>query len=133
MDKIDRIRRANAWKHIPTVSNNQHTKANNSRFLAKAKKKTMPCIYYNQGSCSQSKSRETKVIFYRHICSACFANDNKAFPHPEQHCRNKLKSSKKRVMKSMENKVRSHVHTLNQVHNSRCFYNANVDVQPLFA
>ena len=32
----------------------------------------------------------------------------------------------------MESKVRSHVHTSNQVYKSRCFYNANVDVQPLF-
>ena len=32
----------------------------------------------------------------------------------------------------MENKGRSHVHTLNRVHNSRCFYNANVDVQSSF-
>ena len=35
-------------------------------------------------------------------------------------------------MRGMESKVRSHVHTLNRVHNSRYFYNANVDVQSLF-
>ena len=36
-------------------------------------------------------------------------------------------------MMGMDSKVRSHVHTSNQVYKSRCFYNANVDVQPLFA
>ena len=96
VEKIDRIRRANAQKHIPTVSNNQHNKASNSRFSNKAQK-TMPCVYYNQGSCSQSISHETKGIFYKHICSACFANDNKAFPHLEQECKNKSKGSKNKL------------------------------------
>ena len=96
VDKIDRIRRANAQKHIPMASNNQHSKVSNSRFSNRPKK-TMPCVYYNQGSCSQSKSHETKGIFYKHICSACFANDNKAFSHPEQDCRSKLKGSKNEV------------------------------------
>ena len=93
VEKIDRIRRANAQKHALVVSGNQYTKSNTSRSSTKAQK-TMPCMYYNQGTCSQSKSHETKGIFYKHICSTCFANDNKAFPHPEQDCRNKLKTSK---------------------------------------
>ena len=71
VDKIGRIRRANAQKHIPIVSNNQYTKSNASRLSTKAQK-TMPCVYYNQGSCTQSKSHKTKGIFYKHICSACF-------------------------------------------------------------
>ena len=33
----------------------------------------------------------------------------------------------------MEGKVRSHVHTSNQVHKTRCIYYANIDVKPLFA
>ena len=32
----------------------------------------------------------------------------------------------------MGSKVRPHVHTVKQAHNSRCFYNANVNVQSLF-
>ena len=90
VDKIDRIRRANAQKHVPIISNNQHPKSNASRFSTKAQK-TMPSVYYNQGACSQSKSHETKGIFYKHICSACSAHDSKAFLHLEQDCRNKLK------------------------------------------
>ena len=93
VDKIDRIRRANAQKHVTVPSNTQFTKSNASRLSNKAQK-TMPCVYYNQGSCSQAKSHETKGIFYKHICSACFANDSKAFPHTEQECQNKLKTSK---------------------------------------
>ena len=33
----------------------------------------------------------------------------------------------------MESKVRTHVHKVNQVHTSRCYYNTKVDVKPLFA
>ena len=42
IDKIDRIRSANAQMHVPILSDNQHTKSNASRFSPKAQK-TMPC------------------------------------------------------------------------------------------
>ena len=93
VDKKDRVRQANVQKHIPDVANTQFTKSNASRLSTKAQK-TMPCIYYNQGSCTQTKSHKTKGIFYKHICSACFAKDSEAFPHLENECGNKLKGSK---------------------------------------
>ena len=49
IDKIDRIRRVNAQKHVPPVG---------SKFSHNDKKsvtkviKSMPCIYYNQNSCT---------------------------------------------------------------------------------
>ena len=91
LGKIDRIRRANAQKHVPNVTNSQYTKSNASRLSIKAQK-TMPSIYYTQGSYTQSKNQETKGIFYKHICSACFAIESKSFPHPKHECRNKLKN-----------------------------------------
>ena len=35
----------------------------------------MPCVYYNDNSCNFSKYHKTKGVFYRHICSSCFARD----------------------------------------------------------
>ena len=59
-DKIDRIRRANAQKHLPpsqTVYNNQKFKKNVSG------QKSMPCVFFNDNSCNYSKHHETKGFF----------------------------------------------------------------------
>ena len=56
---IDRIRRANAQKH---VANSVVTSPQNSVFPKKFGKttKSMPCTYFNQGTCLQKKSHETR-------------------------------------------------------------------------
>ena len=82
IDKIDRIRRANAQRH--TYSNSQFHKKS-----VKKIQKVMPCHYFNQGTCSHSKSHDTKGVRYNHVCSACFSN-GKNFPHAEVQCKNKL-------------------------------------------
>ena len=93
-DKIDRIRRANAQRHIPQSQYSVQS-LNNARKNANKITKSMPCQYFNQGSCVHQKSHETKGTLYKHICAACFASQGKTYPHPEIDCRNKLKKIKK--------------------------------------
>ena len=78
-EKIDRIRRANAQRHLH---------ANLGSGMAKTNK-TTTCQYYNKGSCNFSKNHETRGIWYKHVCSHCFSTTGKSFTHPETECRNK--------------------------------------------
>ena len=56
VEKIDRVRRANAQRHTYPTSNTQ-----NSKKIPPPKfGKTMPCIFYNQGTCNQPRTHETK-------------------------------------------------------------------------
>ena len=94
IDKIDRIRRANAQKHIPQSQYSAQS-LNNVRETSNKITKSMPCQYFNQGSCVHQKSHEIKGTLYKHICAACFASQGKTYPHPETECRNKLRKSAK--------------------------------------
>ena len=58
--KIDRIRRANAPKHIHTVSNSQYTRSNASKLLVKTENTKQQCLPS--------------------------ANENKSYPHLEHEC-----------------------------------------------
>ena len=89
LEKIDRIRRAHAQRHSHPSQSYQ-----NSKRMGQNNPKSMPCIFYNRGNCSQPKTHETKGILYRHICSACFTN-GKAFNRSETDCKNKLKKVSK--------------------------------------
>ena len=88
VEKIDRVRRANAQRHQFTSFSGQ------SKKFGQKNSKSTPCQYYNQGTCHQSKTHETRGVVYRHICSACFSN-GKSFPHPENECKNKAKKQSK--------------------------------------
>ena len=89
IEKIDRGRRANAQRHhFPNLSGQNSKKFNHKN------SKSMPCQYYNQGSCHQLKTHESRGVIYRHICSACF-NNGKSFPHPENECKNKARKQSK--------------------------------------
>ena len=91
---IDRIRRANAQKHMPS---SQITSPRNFSIGKKFGKttKSMPCTYFNQGTCRQIKSHETRGVLYKHICASCFAAAGKTFPHAEVDCKNKQKGHSK--------------------------------------
>ena len=69
IDKIDRVRRANAQRHVTVNQTNVQNLAH-KKFLSKTTK-SMPCQYYKQGSCVHSKSHDTKVpytsIFVHHV------------------------------------------------------------------
>ena len=86
VEKIDRIRRANAQRHLPHTSTSFHKK-----FQGKTQK-VVPCTYFNQGTCSHNKTHDSKGVRYTHVCSYCFAN-GKNFRHPEVECKNKGKKS----------------------------------------
>ena len=88
-DLVDRVRRAHAQRHVA------HTSANSTQNFRKSKTtKSMPCNFYNQGSCNFSTTHETKGVLYKHICSFCFSKGGKNFAHAETACRSKNKHSK---------------------------------------
>ena len=88
-DLVDRVRRAHAQRHVA------HTSANSTQNFRKSKTtKSMPCNFYNQGSCNFSTTHETKGVLYKHICSFCFSKGGKNFAHAETGCRSKNKQSK---------------------------------------
>ena len=41
----------------------------------------------NKNACLHKKSHETKGIFYKHVCSACFVKEGKSFVHSQVDCR----------------------------------------------
>ena len=91
---IDRIRRANAQKHMPLAQTNSSQNFNSSKKFGKTTK-SMPCTYFNQGTCVQKKFHETRGVLYKHICASCFASAGKTFPHAEVDCKNKQKGQSK--------------------------------------
>ena len=92
-DKINRIRRANAQRHtsgpLPT-NGDQKLKKQGQTYQKCAK--SMPCIYFNDNSCTFTKHHETKGVFYRHICSYCFAQDGKVSTHSTSDCKKSVKN-----------------------------------------
>ena len=71
-DLVDRVRRAHAQRHVT------HTSANSTQNFRKSKTtKSMPCNFYNQGSCNFSTTHKTKGVLYKHICSFCFSKGGK--------------------------------------------------------
>ena len=95
VDHIDRIRRANAQKHV--VGNTQpKAGSNNAKKNTVRSSRTMLCQFFNQGTCSHSATHETKGVSYKHVCSFCFTSANKTFPHTESECSNKKKTASKK-------------------------------------
>ena len=93
-DKLDRIRRANAQRHIqPATTANAYTGATQT-FKGGKTGKTATCNYFNQGTCNAPRSHETKGVMYKHACSFCFSKTNKYFAHSLQECRSKNKQTK---------------------------------------
>ena len=80
LKKIDGIQRANA-RHVAPPSANQNLKSQIKKTL-----RSSSCLYFNKGSCTYSKTHDTKGTTYKHICSGCFAASGRTFPHPETEC-----------------------------------------------
>ena len=86
VDKIDRIRRVHAQRHVvPQNSQNSNRKPN---------ARSMICQYFNAGSCNFQGSHENKGVSYRHSCAACFRKSRKYFNHAEIDCRSKSRGTK---------------------------------------
>ena len=89
-EKIDRIRRANAQRHTSgTLPNNGGQKLKKQ---GQKNAKSMPCVYFNDNSCTFTKYHETKGVFYKHICSYCFAQDGKVSTHSASDCKKSVKN-----------------------------------------
>ena len=84
VEKIDRIRQAHAQRHVGSGMGSNPKGQDRSQA---GPAKFTPCIYYNKNACSQNRTHETKGVLYRHICSACWAADNKAYGHSQVDCR----------------------------------------------
>ena len=46
----------------------------------------VPCVYHSENACVQYNTKEAKGVLYRHICSACWAADNKAYGYSQVDC-----------------------------------------------
>ena len=85
--KIDWIRRANTQRHTSgPLPNNGGQKFKKQGQTYQKSAKSMPCIYFNDNSFTFTKHHETKGVFYRHICSYCFAQDGKVSTHSDNDC-----------------------------------------------
>ena len=89
VEKIDRIRRANAQRHV-SGSTGQNTSLN----TYPTQKKSMLCKLSNNNTCRQPKHHETNGMYYKHFCSFCNTNSGKNYTHSEHECRIKNKYSK---------------------------------------
>ena len=81
-DQIDRVRRAHAQRHVVGAQNFEKNFSKKTKAV-----KSMPCQYFNAGSCLHAQTHETKGVLYKHMCSACLTKNGKNFPHPEVECR----------------------------------------------
>ena len=91
---INRIRHADAQNYVPNSQTSSSVTTNSFKRSTKITK-SMPCVYFNQGSCMQAKSHETRGVLYEHICASCFANNGRTFLHAEVDCKNKNKQPSK--------------------------------------
>ena len=94
---FDRIRRANAQKHI--TSNTSSSQNGPAKKFGGKITRSMPSNY--QDSCVHDKTHGTKGTNYKHICSACFADWGKSFVHAETQCRNISKESQLKIASEM--------------------------------
>ena len=81
LDRIDRIRRAHAQKHVSSRSGWSKT-------LDHSNRKPWCCKRYQIGTCSHPRDHESNGKIHKHICSFCFA-EGRQVGHPEKECPHK--------------------------------------------
>ena len=81
-DRIDRIRRAHAQKHVS--SNRSNWRKNESR-------KPWFCKNFQTNTCTHQRDHESNGKWHRHICMFCLSL-GKQLPHAEKNCQNKTHS-----------------------------------------
>ena len=82
-ERIDRVRRAHAQKHVPSSKQN----------WARAEKKPWFCKSFQSNSCSHQKDHEVNGRLNRHICDFCLTL-GKQLSHSERNCLTKNNQSK---------------------------------------
>ena len=81
-DKIDWIRRAIAQRHVcGSLNNTGGQKLKKQSQTSQKGINSMPCVYFNNNTCTFNKYHERKGVFYRHICSSWFTQDGKVSTH----------------------------------------------------
>ena len=75
-DKIDRVRRVHAQRHISGLKNST------SRSVVKKVKSTgarngMICKYFQEGTCKFTSHYRTAGQYYRHVCEHCDGHTSK--------------------------------------------------------
>ena len=73
VDYIDRIRRANAQKHVVQGSQTQMSPIM-AREVLQNLVDLCPINFFNQGSCSHHSTHENRGVVYKHICAHCFTS-----------------------------------------------------------
>ena len=82
-ERIDRVRRAHAQKHVPSSRQN----------WARADKKPWFCKSFQSNACSHQKDHEVNGRMNRHICAFCLTL-GKQLNHSEKNCLTKNNQSK---------------------------------------
>ena len=83
-DRIDRVRRARAQKHIPSLKQN----------WGRAEKKPWFCNNFQTNSCPYQKDHDVNGRVNRHICAFCLTL-GKQLNHSEKNCNSKTSHPKK--------------------------------------
>ena len=69
-DKIDRVRRAHAQRHIVGVQNSA-TRSAVKKVKGTGAKTGLTCRYFQQGTCKFTSLHRTAGQYYRHVCEHC--------------------------------------------------------------
>ena len=83
-DRIDRIRRAHAQKHVPT---------NRSNWGRSENRKPWFCKSFQTNNCPQTKDHEVNGRVHQHICAFCLSL-GKQLGHSEENCLTKNHQAK---------------------------------------
>ena len=86
LDRIDRIRRAHAQKHVSGRSGWVKPSDHSGR-------KPWYCKNYQTGTCNYSRDHELNGKIQKHICSFCLAGGRQV-GHPEKECPHRKQNSK---------------------------------------
>ena len=84
LDRIDRIRRAHAQKHVSGRSGW-------SKPLDHSSRKPWYCENYQFGTCTHPHDHESNGKIHKHICSLCLVGGRQV-GHPEKECPHKKNS-----------------------------------------
>ena len=86
LDRIDRVRRAHAQKHISNKSTWGKVSDHSGR-------KPWYCKNYQTGSCAYSRDHDFNGKLQKHICSFCLIG-GRQLAHPEKECTYKKQNAK---------------------------------------
>ena len=65
-DKIDRLQRTHAQRHLVGQGNTSKTQNKGLHFSGRV----LHSVYFNRSACMQKHTTETKGVLYKHICSS---------------------------------------------------------------